>query len=211
MNKEQDLEQKKETIKKRKKGLLINIGNSFKHLRKLAGYGNSTAFAIDRGIPEGSYGKHEAGIENMTIESLVSYMVAHGLKNEDVFNKQFLQLGHSKDSEELKIKISNTFAHQVRLQLKIYTKDPKEQYLDDKDCADIRKILITGKKEASKTNLFKSINLKSKTTRFEHLISILIQAGMLTMTFPKNPNHPQQKYYTTELGKNLLQLSLESE
>lgn len=197
---------KKQPIKKRTKKLLSNIGSSFRYLRKQAGYGNSTDFAIDKGIPEGSYGKHEAGIENMTIGSLVSNMIAHGLKDEDVFNKNFLELGSSKTSESLEIKVFATLAHQVRTQLKKSSENSEGDYFDDKDYLDIHKMLIEGKKTTSKTNLFKSIQLKSKTKRFENLLNLLISIKWIAMTHPENLNHPGQKYYTTEAGKEVLRL-----
>ena len=42
-----------------------------------------------------------------------------------------------------------------------------------------------------------------------HYINPLIEEGLLSMTFPDNPNHMGQKYITTEKGKNInLSLSL---
>ena len=42
----------------------------------------------------------------------------------------------------------------------------------------------------------------SKNFRFKH-IKPLIEEKLLSMTFPNNPNHQEQKYITTKKGTNL--------
>jgi hypothetical protein len=42
-----------------------------------------------------------------------------------------------------------------------------------------------------------------QTFRLNH-IKPMLEDGMLSMTFPDNPNHQNQKYITTEKGKTVL-------
>jgi len=203
--------QRKKPINKRTKLLLIKIGAAFKRLRKNAGYGNSTEFAISRGIPEGSYGKHEAGIENITLDSLVTSMLAHGLSEEDIFNKDFLALGSSSE-ENIVIKNSeDVIINQVRTQVKLASTNEVANQFDDSDIMDLHKIIITTLTPALKKQLIKTIGLKSKTPRFEKILTFAINNKWLIQTFPDNPNHPLQKYYTSEIGKKILRISQREE
>jgi len=47
---------------------------------------------------------------------------------------------------------------------------------------------------------------KHKQTFRLNYIKPLLDAGLLSMTFPDNPNHQAQKYITTEKGKETLSL-----
>ncbi|TJZ60517.1 hypothetical protein FAZ15_10990 [Sphingobacterium olei] len=184
--------------------LLKTLGQAFKSLRKKSGYGNSTAFAIAKDLPEGSYGKHEAGSENITLDSIVGIIEANGLANDDIFNKDFLALGEAGDENMLTEKSVNHLIDQLRYQVKLVSNEAKAYSFDDNDIKDMHNMLITGWSPASKRELFKKIGLNSKTPRFEDILDFLKKAKWMTMTNPDNLNDPGQQYYTTEVGKKAL-------
>lgn len=197
----------KKELRERTKALLQDIGASLKHLRKESGYGNSVAFAIQKGIPEGSYGKHEAGSENITMDSLVSYMEAHGLTNEDVFNTDFLTLGKGDQDNPILSKLVNNIADQVRHQVSLLNNIAFANTFSDQDARDLRRILKEGEHHSSRQKLVKSIGLSSKTKRSERLINFLLKADWLAMTLPDKANSSKQNYYTTEAGKKVLRVT----
>lgn len=211
MGNQQNKKQRKKPINKRTKLLLIKIGAAFKRLRKNAGYGNSTEFAISRGIPEGSYGKHEAGVENITLDSLVASMLAHGLSEEDIFNKDFLALGDTSEENIILKNSEGTIINQVRTQVKIASSEEIANQFDDSDILDLHKIMIATSTPSFRKQLLKTIGLKSKTPRFERILTFAINAKWLAQTHPDSPNHPLQKYYTSEIGRTVLRLSQEKQ
>lgn len=184
--------------------LLKILGKAFKNLRKREGYGNSTAFAIAKNLPEGSYGKHEAGSENITLDSIVGIIEAHGLTEEDMFNKDFLALGRSDGENVLTKKSINHLVDQLRNQVKLVSNEARAYSFDDDDIKDMHNMLITGWSPTSKRELFKKVGLNSKTPRFENILEFLKEAGWMIMTNLKNLNDPGQKYYTTQAGKDAL-------
>lgn len=191
-------------LRKRTSQLLKILGKAFRTLRKNSGYGNSTAFAIAKDLPEGSYGKHEAGSENITLDSIVGIIEAYGLTDEDVFNKDFLALGRTDEENALTEKSINHMVDQLRHQVKLVSNEAKAYSFDDNDIKDLHNMLVAGWSPSSKRDLFKKIGLNSKTPRFESIMDLLKEAGWMTMTNVGNPNDPGQKYYTTQAGKDAL-------
>lgn len=193
-------------LRERTYKLLKVLGQAFKHLRKNSGHGNSSSFALAKGLPEGSYGKHEAGSENITLDSIVGIIEAHGLKDEDVFNKDFLALGRSDEENALAEKSINHLVDQLRHQVKLVSNEANAYGFDDNDIKDMHNILVAGWSPLSKRELFKKIGLSSKTPRFEKILDFLKgdAAGWMTMTNLANPNDPGQRYYTTQTGKDAL-------
>ena len=62
----------------------------------------------------------------------------------------------------------------------------------------------------SNDEIFERIGLYKNTKNFQNHIKPLIEAGWLHLTLPEKPTSKNQKYYTTDLGKKLLDvLSLE--
>lgn len=187
--------------------LLKILGKAFKNLRKRKGYGNSITFAIAKNLSEGSYGKHEAGSENITLDSIVGIIEAHGLTEAEVFNKDFLALGRSDEENALTQKSINHLIDQLRHQVKLASNEAKAYSFDDDDIKDLHNMLVAGWSPISKRELFKKVGLNSKTPRFENLLEFLKGAKWVTMTNLKNLNDPGQKYYTTQAGKDALAAS----
>ncbi|MFC3197115.1 hypothetical protein ACFOET_05795 [Parapedobacter deserti] len=180
------------------------IGNAFQKLRKNAGYTSSEKFANAKKLNRGMYGRYEAGSVGMKITTLLDNAVAHGLTDEDVFNKDFLALGRSDEENALTEKSINHLVDQLRHQVKLVSSEAKAYSLDDNDIKDLHNMLVAGWSPLSKRELFKKIGLNSKTPRFENILEILKGAGWMTMTNLKNLNDPGQKYYTTQVGKDAL-------
>ena len=57
---------------------------------------------------------------------------------------------------------------------------------------------------ASELQLVTSLSPQSKQLFRRQYIYPSIEVGMVAMTHPDNPRHPQQKYYLTELGLAVL-------
>lgn len=66
--------------------------------------------------------------------------------------------------------------------------------------------LKDGKKTASELQLASNLSPKSKFYFKKQYISPAIEAGLVAMTHPDNPRHPQQKYYLTDLGLAVLKV-----
>lgn len=64
---------------------------------------------------------------------------------------------------------------------------------------------------AAMLQLASGLSPKSKDYFKKHFLNPAIEAGMVAMTYPDNPRHPQQKYYLTELGMEVLKLLIESD
>lgn len=63
----------------------------------------------------------------------------------------------------------------------------------------------------SKDELFEKIGLYKNTKNYNHHIKPLIEVEWLTLTLPDKPTSKNQKYYTTEIGKKILEvLSLDT-
>ncbi|MCR5644884.1 MAG: putative DNA binding domain-containing protein [Bacteroidales bacterium] len=68
--------------------------------------------------------------------------------------------------------------------------------------------LKDAKMTASELQLVTSLSPKSKQLFRKQFIYPSIEAGIVAMTYPDNPRHPQQKYYLTELGQAVLKALL---
>jgi hypothetical protein len=68
-------------------------------------------------------------------------------------------------------------------------------------------ISIKGSKStAAELQLASGLSPKSKDHFKKQFLNPAIEAGLVSMTHPDNPRHPQQKYYLTELGSEVLKL-----
>lgn len=72
-------------IEENSKELQKKIGLKLKKIRKDLGYGNSDAFAYDKGLNRAQYGKYESGSQDMRISSLKKVINAMGLTFEQFF------------------------------------------------------------------------------------------------------------------------------
>lgn len=74
----------------------------------------------------------------------------------------------------------------------------------------IKKILNYCTEPKSNDEIFEEIGLYKNTKNHNHHIKPLLESGWLQQTIPDKPRSKNQKYYTTDLGKKLLEvLSLE--
>ena len=72
-----------------------------------------------------------------------------------------------------------------------------------------KSLIISIKKSqlsTSELQLFTNCSPKSKQLFIKQFIAPNIENGILTMTHPENPHHPQQKYYLTELGLKIYEM-----
>ncbi len=67
----------------------------------------------------------------------------------------------------------------------------------------VEKLLLTCEGEMTKNQLMKALNLKDREYFRIEILKLAIEKGLLEMTIPDKPNHPNQKYRLTEAGKNL--------
>lgn len=72
--------------------------------------------------------------------------------------------------------------------------------------ATIRDILNYCQEPKSKDEIFEKIRLYKNTKNYNHHIKPLIEVGWLNLTIPEKPTSKNQQYYTTELGKKLLNI-----
>ena len=72
------------------------------------------------------------------------------------------------------------------------------------------KVLITrlkeDKKPAPELQLVLGYSSNSRRAFRDRCLAPAIEAGLIAMTHPDNPRHPQQKYYLTELGLAVLKV-----
>jgi transcriptional regulator with XRE-family HTH domain len=193
---------KRKSLSPKLSKVLKKIGEAFRTLRKSHGYNTSVTFAISKNLTESQYGKYEAGSENMTIGSLLNTAELFGLTEEDVFNPIFLNLGGGGNSISEKSKAYRI--SQVRHQVKLLKDEKQENLFDDDDIERIYIIIATCCVQQTKKQIIKKLGLKSKTPNFENLLKFLISAQWIAMTYPEKPNRHDQKYYTTEKGKEIL-------
>lgn len=73
----------------------------------------------------------------------------------------------------------------------------------------IVKVLQYCKKPKSSDEIFEKIGLYKNTKNYNHHIKPLIEVGWLNLTLPNKPTSKNQQYYTTELGKTLLNILTE--
>lgn len=191
--------------------LLKAIGYAFSKLRKGAGYSSSEKFANVKTLNRGMYGKYEAGSVDMKVTTLLDLAIAHGLSEKDVFNADFLKLGQADDENSVSKIAEERVITQVRHQLKILIGEVKANEIDDDNILEINNILTKALSQSKKKALFEAIGLSSKTPRFEERLNLLISLKWIAMTHPENLNHPRQKYYTTEAGKEVLRLKQDGE
>lgn len=90
--------------------------------------------------------------------------------------------------------------------------DEDKEHIKERINATIRDILNYCQEPKSKDEIFATIKLYKNTKNYNHHIKPLIEVGWLNLTIPDKPTSKNQQYYTTELGKKLLNiLSEESE
>lgn len=68
----------------------------------------------------------------------------------------------------------------------------------------ISMILQTCKSPSMVKDIMAACGISSRTTFDRVYFSPVKEMGLVTPTYPDNPRHPQQKYYLTELGKQIL-------
>lgn len=64
---------------------------------------------------------------------------------------------------------------------------------------------------SSELQLVTSLSPKSKQLFRKQFIYPSVEAGLIAMTHPDNPRHPQQKYYLTEQGLAVLKVLTKEE
>jgi len=193
---------KKKTHASKLDNLLRRIGNAFKRQRKGLGYSSSIAFAVSKNISETQYGKYEAGSENMTIETFLNTADLLGLSEEDIFNPNFLALSNNDNS--LIEKSKSHLINQVRYQVTLLRGEKKANEFSNDDLERLYIIIASCNIQLSKKQIIKKLGLKSKTPNLENLIKFAISSEWISMTNPEKPNSSNQKYYTTEKGKEIL-------
>jgi len=70
----------------------------------------------------------------------------------------------------------------------------------------IERILTFCQDPKSRDEIFEELGLYKNTKNHNHHIKPLIEVGWLNLTLPNKPTSKNQQYYTTELGKKLLDL-----
>ena len=65
------------------------------------------------------------------------------------------------------------------------------------------------KKPAPELQLVLSYSSNSRRAFRDQCIAPSIEAGLVAMTHPDNPRHPQQQYYLTELGLAVLKVLIQ--
>lgn len=69
----------------------------------------------------------------------------------------------------------------------------------------LRTILATCRKEVPLSVLMEASSATSRRTFIRKITGPVLEAGLIALTYPDNPRHPQQKYYLTDLGLAILE------
>ena len=64
------------------------------------------------------------------------------------------------------------------------------------------RVLESGPK--TRNEMMESMSLKDVMNFFKNYLKPALEANFIAMQFPDSPKHPNQKYYLTDLGRNLL-------
>lgn len=69
----------------------------------------------------------------------------------------------------------------------------------------LKTILIACKEQVSLSGLMNALSATSRRTFVRKIMGPVMEAGLITTTHPDNPRHPQQKYYLTKMGLDVLE------
>lgn len=82
---------------------------------------------------------------------------------------------------------------------------PSIAQVTPKQMANILKLCI---KETSLAELMEASSATSRRTFVRNTLKPILDVKLISLTYPDNPRHPQQKYYLTEVGQAVLKALL---
>lgn len=85
-------------------------------------------------------------------------------------------------------------------------RDEDRNAIKDRVSTSIIKVLQYCKKPKSSDEIFEELGLYKNTKNHNHHIKPLIEIDWLNLTLPNKPTSKNQQYYTTDLGKKLLEI-----
>ena len=84
--------------------------------------------------------------------------------------------------------------------------DQDKEAIKERVKGSIKKVLNYCTVSKSNDEIFEKLGLYKNTKNHNHHIKPLIEVGWLKQTIPDKPRSKNQKFYTTELGKKLLNI-----
>lgn len=69
-----------------------------------------------------------------------------------------------------------------------------------------RLLLVINDSSLSTKEIMTKLSLKHKNSFLESYLRPAINSKYIALLYPNNPKHPKQKYYLTELGKELIKV-----
>ncbi|MES2515888.1 MAG: helix-turn-helix transcriptional regulator [Bacteroidota bacterium] len=182
---------------------LKSLGEYIRLEREKAGFNNASEFALLIDIAESQYREYERGETDLRISSLLKIFKGLDRKSKDVFSFDIF----SRDSEIQKEKFQSEYLEtQVRHQVSLITDIEYEQNLTSLEINRIYKILVHCLKYRTKQEITKYLGLAGKTKNFQTIFNLLLVKEWIAMKSPEKPNTPRQRYYTTSIGKKVMQI-----
>lgn len=182
------------------------LGEHLTQLRKSSGYSNAYDFAVAINITESQYGAYERGEIDIRLSTLRRIFLGNNINIEDLL---LTSTTPKNGVIDLNKTIEDKQIEQVREQVKLVNGFDESSKLTDSDLNRIFKILLYCLRPHSKREILDKLRLTNTINNFDRVAGIAEKNQWIMKTNPQKPSSPKQRYYTTELGKQVLNLSNE--
>jgi len=178
------------------------LGNYLKAERLKAGFKSAGSFAVFIDMAESQYREYERGETDIKLSNLLKVFRGLNKQIEDVFSIDILGV----KSEELRYSSNrlSLMESQVRTQVSRLNGAEFERNLTIGEIERIFKILFFCLVPNKKREIIGHLKLADKTANFLMIFQLLLNNNWLVMQFPESPNTPNQRYYTTKAGKEVI-------
>jgi transcriptional regulator with XRE-family HTH domain len=185
--------------------LLELLGNYIRSERQKAGFKSATSFANLIDIAESQYRAYERGKTDIKLSNLLKILKGLNKKVEDIFAFDVFRIELA--NFETSTNGPSLIETQVRTQVAKLNGPLLETSLSTEEIERIFLILLFCFNPRKRRDILTHLKLSEKTANFLTIFSLLITNKWLAMQFPDNPNTPKQKYYTTDAGKMVIQIT----
>jgi len=180
------------------------LGEYIKSERIKAGFQNANVFANLIDIAESQFREYERGETDLQLSTFIKIFKGLNKRIEDIFN---LNLPGLKISVVDALTSSPSLVEtQLRNQVDLVNGENFQSSLSSEDIRRILLILLFCFIPRKKREILTHLKLSSKTANFTKVWKQLIANNWITMQHANSPNIPNQKYYTTNEGKYVIQL-----
>ena len=181
--------------------------SSLKEGREISPYGSPLVYSSRVDVDISTIYKIERGEINITLSRFYTLLRGQGKSHEQIL-EMFNTDTH--DKEKAIISISDKDITYVITQMSNEIDKQILKNLRNEDIQRLITILIIGTNKTKKNDFVKQVGLGSKSKNFNLVFGIALKNNWIAMLYPESPRRHDQKYYTTEAGKAVLRLGLES-